>query len=49
MAQHDCTSSDFTVCLDGTLYGPCEHPCCNGDCTDVGPCECECHLESSTN
>lgn len=33
-----------TGCINGTIYGPCEHEHCGGFCVDVGSCECRCHV-----
>jgi hypothetical protein len=49
MAAHDCSGSDYIVCMDGDLYGPCEHEDCNGDCTNTGQCHCDCHNEPSAD
>jgi hypothetical protein len=37
------------VCMDGTLFGPCENEYCAGECEPAGDCVCRCHkLGSST-
>jgi len=43
--RHVCqgTDGEWTMCLDGRLYVPCESELCGGACEDGGDCICPCH------
>ena len=36
----------FWLCINGEVYGPCEHEGCGGICEAAGACKCSCHDES---
>jgi hypothetical protein len=35
------------MCIDGIVYGPCEHPLCSGVCESEGDCQCRKHGEDA--
>jgi hypothetical protein len=37
-----------TACIDGAVYGPCDHPSCGGVCDHQGDCDCACHTKPTT-
>ena len=34
---------DWWACIDGAVYGPCEHAVCSGVCEYKHDCDCSCH------
>jgi hypothetical protein len=39
-----CDEGDVYICVDGTIYGPCEYfEECNGGCEYFDECTCHCH------
>jgi len=35
--------SDIYMCVEGTVYGPCDSPDCGGYCEATRDCACLCH------
>lgn len=31
------------MCVEGTVYAPCESEYCYGSCQPAGDCDCSCH------
>jgi hypothetical protein len=40
---HQCTDAWDVLCIDGTLWGPCESEYCDNPCEPYYECDCECH------
>jgi hypothetical protein len=41
--EYDDAGYGLFMCIQGTVYGPCEYPTCGGVCEAVGSCSCTCH------
>jgi len=45
--EHTCVGTDggeWTTCIKGVVYGPCDHELCGGVCEPVADCTCPCHV-----
>lgn len=41
--EYDDAGYGMWMCIDGSLYGPCESELCGGVCELYGSCTCACH------
>lgn len=50
MSEPECACGfdvDWWMCIDGSVYGPCEYEACGGVCEYKHDCECACHAEEA--
>lgn len=48
--DHPCgLDGEQRMCIDGKVYGPCEHPDCSGVCDYERDCDCPCHRSGATS